>query len=176
MQKAATVSSTCYQCHYRAAALTFLPISCFVLLLKHNELQFLFLDEYIMYFSNAQRCRWRPAGWDVAVPMNTNGVQQGGGGGGEYWVTVCLNLYKVQQSIYLLDFQRKQGDQFTFMNFCALVSQNHHPHHLTRLFVMDRMIVVMIRCWYYLSCLASLYTCIYIRVGIAGRPATHLLL
>ncbi len=82
MQKAATVSSTCYQCHYRAAALTFLPISCFVLLLKHNELQFLFLDEYIMYFSNAQRCRWRPAGWDVAVPMNTNGVQQGGGGGG----------------------------------------------------------------------------------------------
>ncbi len=54
--------------------------------------------------------------------MNISGVH----GGGEYWITVCLTLYKVQQSIYLLDFQRKQGDQFTFMNFCALVSENHH--------------------------------------------------
>ena len=32
-----------------------------------------------------------------------------------------LTLYKVQQGIYLLDFQRKEGDQFSFMTLCAMV-------------------------------------------------------
>ncbi len=58
----------------------------------------------------------------------------GGSGGGGYWITTCLTLYKVQQSIYLLDFQRKKGDQFTFMNFCALVSKNSC---VTAFFLMD---------------------------------------
>ena len=35
-------------------------------------------------------------------------------------VKVALSLYKVQQSIYLLDFQRVEGDAFGFMKLCAM--------------------------------------------------------
>ena len=35
-------------------------------------------------------------------------------------VKVALSLYKVQQSIYLLDFQRLEGDALDFMKLCAL--------------------------------------------------------
>ena len=35
-------------------------------------------------------------------------------------VKVALSLYKVQQSIYLLDFQRLEGDAFDFMKLCAM--------------------------------------------------------
>jgi 5'-AMP-activated protein kinase catalytic alpha subunit len=35
-------------------------------------------------------------------------------------VKVALSLYKVQQSIYLLDFQRIEGDAFDFMKLCAM--------------------------------------------------------
>ena len=35
-------------------------------------------------------------------------------------VKVALALYKVQQSIYLLDFQRLEGDALDFMKLCAL--------------------------------------------------------
>ena len=38
-----------------------------------------------------------------------------------YRVIAGLTLYKVQQNIYLLDFQKKEGDQFTFMSLCALI-------------------------------------------------------
>lgn len=38
-----------------------------------------------------------------------------------YCCCAGLTLYKVQQNIYLLDFQRKEGDQFTFMSLCALI-------------------------------------------------------
>jgi hypothetical protein len=34
---------------------------------------------------------------------------------------VALSLYKVQQSIYLLDFQRIEGEPFSFMRLCALI-------------------------------------------------------
>ena len=34
-------------------------------------------------------------------------------------VTVNLQLYKVQQNIYLLDFQMLQGDVFMFITFCS---------------------------------------------------------
>jgi 5'-AMP-activated protein kinase catalytic alpha subunit len=34
---------------------------------------------------------------------------------------VALSLYKVQQSIYLLDFQRVEGEPFSFMRLCALI-------------------------------------------------------
>jgi len=36
-------------------------------------------------------------------------------------VKIALSLYKVQQSIYLLDFQRVEGDSFGFMKLCALI-------------------------------------------------------
>ena len=37
----------------------------------------------------------------------------------EYCITIGLTLYKVQQSIYLLDFQKIAGDPFSFMTLCA---------------------------------------------------------
>ena len=36
-------------------------------------------------------------------------------------VKIALSLYKVQQNIYLLDFQRVEGDAFGFMKLCALI-------------------------------------------------------
>jgi serine/threonine protein kinase len=38
---------------------------------------------------------------------------------GEYSVKIGLTLYKVQQNIYLLDFQKVTGDPFSFMTLCA---------------------------------------------------------
>jgi 5'-AMP-activated protein kinase catalytic alpha subunit len=37
----------------------------------------------------------------------------------EYSIKIGLTLYKVQQNIYLLDFQKKTGDAFCFMTLCA---------------------------------------------------------
>jgi hypothetical protein len=37
----------------------------------------------------------------------------------EYSVKIGLTLYKVQQNIYLLDFQKMTGDPFSFMTLCA---------------------------------------------------------
>lgn len=37
----------------------------------------------------------------------------------EYCIKCGLTLYKVQQSIYLLDFQKMTGDAFSFMTLCA---------------------------------------------------------
>lgn len=36
-------------------------------------------------------------------------------------IKITLSLYKVQQSIYLLDFQRVEGDAFSFMKLCAFI-------------------------------------------------------
>ena len=36
-------------------------------------------------------------------------------------VKIGLTLYKVQQSIYLLDFQRVEGDTFGFMKLCRRI-------------------------------------------------------
>jgi len=36
-------------------------------------------------------------------------------------VKIALSLYKVQQNIYLLDFQRVEGDAFGFMKLCAFI-------------------------------------------------------
>lgn len=38
-----------------------------------------------------------------------------GGRAKEYRVVAGLTLYKVQTNIYLLDFHKREGDQFTFM-------------------------------------------------------------
>ena len=37
----------------------------------------------------------------------------------DYSIKIGLTLYKVQQNIYLLDFQKKTGDAFSFMTLCA---------------------------------------------------------
>ncbi|KAL7555496.1 hypothetical protein ACA910_010969 [Epithemia clementina (nom. ined.)] len=37
----------------------------------------------------------------------------------EYSIKIGLTLYKVQQNIYLLDFQKMTGDAFSFMTLCA---------------------------------------------------------
>ena len=37
----------------------------------------------------------------------------------DYCIKIGLTLYKVQQSIYLLDFQKITGDAFSFMTLCA---------------------------------------------------------
>ena len=37
----------------------------------------------------------------------------------KYCIKIGLTLYKVQHSIYLLDFQKINGDGFTFMTLCA---------------------------------------------------------
>jgi 5'-AMP-activated protein kinase catalytic alpha subunit len=37
----------------------------------------------------------------------------------DYSIKIGLTLYKVQQNIYLLDFQKKTGDAFCFMTLCA---------------------------------------------------------
>jgi hypothetical protein len=36
-------------------------------------------------------------------------------------VKVALSLYNVQQHIYLLDFQKSEGDAFSFMKICAMI-------------------------------------------------------
>jgi len=42
----------------------------------------------------------------------------------DYTIIIALSLYKVQQHIYLLDFQKIEGDCFTFMALCAkIISQ-----------------------------------------------------
>ncbi|GMH72322.1 hypothetical protein TrVE_jg14158 [Triparma verrucosa] len=39
----------------------------------------------------------------------------------KYAIKIGLTLYKVQHSIYLLDFQKMNGDAFTFMSLCAAI-------------------------------------------------------
>lgn len=77
----------------------------------------------------------------VPVGSMTTGVTTGGGSSGammsvvdcddgrpvqipnlstpEYSIKIGLTLYKVQQNIYLLDFQKMTGDAFSFMTLCA---------------------------------------------------------
>lgn len=58
-------------------------------------------------------------GRDLGAGMGAGGGGSGGIGGraqgGGYRVVAGLTLYKVQMNIYLLDFHKREGDQFTFM-------------------------------------------------------------
>ena len=57
------------------------------------------------------------AAMDIVTDASSNMT-----GSGEYVdVKVALSLYRVQQSIYLLDFQRIEGDAFGFMKTCAMI-------------------------------------------------------
>jgi len=57
-------------------------------------------------------CRWRPSCLGIVDPDIP-----------DQWVYVSLQLYKVQSSIYLLDFQRAGGISgcFSFMRLCSLI-------------------------------------------------------
>lgn len=75
-------------------------------------------------------------GGEASTRGGAHGAGGGGGGGrpggigaraqgGGYRVVAGLTLYKVQMNIYLLDFHKREGDQFTFM-----VSQTYQPLHM----------------------------------------------
>jgi 5'-AMP-activated protein kinase catalytic alpha subunit len=62
----------------------------------------------------SQECRMRVItgdSWNYGSIPNLNTP--------EYCITIGLTLYKVQQNIYLLDFQKIAGDPFSFMTLCA---------------------------------------------------------
>lgn len=86
------------------------------------------------------QCMWKPdsdpstmrgtlkrAGYKMPVATASSGAESRGGVGGGlrgigpntreegYRVIAGLTLYKVQHNIYLLDFHKREGDQFTFM-------------------------------------------------------------
>jgi hypothetical protein len=67
-------------------------------------------------------------GVSADVPMNGMAVDsssQNSNGGRLFApqpkIKIALSLYKVQQNIYLLDFQRVEGDAFSFMKLCAFI-------------------------------------------------------
>ncbi|GMF45345.1 unnamed protein product [Phytophthora fragariaefolia] len=69
------------------------------------------------------KCRWQsppgdPNNQNVGAVMNQDELklqQQ------MQRIKIGLQLYKVQQHIYLLDFQRLDGNAFTYMNLCARI-------------------------------------------------------
>ncbi|KUF90846.1 Katanin p80 WD40 repeat-containing subunit B1 [Phytophthora nicotianae] len=66
------------------------------------------------------KCRWQsptgdPNGGAVMNPEEAKLQQQ------MQRIKIGLQLYKVQQHIYLLDFQRLDGNAFTYMNLCARI-------------------------------------------------------
>jgi hypothetical protein len=67
-----------------------------------------------MLSSYGLHCRWYPNS-DQGETGKKSGEKK------NFRVIMGLTLYKVQHAIYLLDFQRKEGDQFSFMTLCAMV-------------------------------------------------------
>jgi serine/threonine protein kinase len=60
-----------------------------------------------------------PGGMTVLSPTEGEFVVVPNLSTAEYSVKIGLTLYKVQQNIYLLDFQKMTGDPFSFMTLCA---------------------------------------------------------
>ena len=58
------------------------------------------------------KCRWQPTHYQGLPYSSAAGPARS---------KIGLQLYKVQPHIYLLDFQRLDGDAFTFMNLCARI-------------------------------------------------------
>lgn len=68
------------------------------------------IDDYGKLNSNEMKTKCVGTDDDVSIPdLSTK----------EYCIKCGLTLYKVQQSIYLLDFQKMTGDAFSFMTLCA---------------------------------------------------------
>lgn len=61
--------------------------------------------EWLIQDSYRIKCRWRVQGPDNET----------------IWIKIFLTLYKVQASIYLLDFLKVQGNPFDFMTLCARI-------------------------------------------------------
>jgi len=59
-------------------------------------------------------------GSQMQRPLSPGAMELDQGGGADI-VKIALTLYKVQQNIYLLDFQRVEGDAFGFMKLCARI-------------------------------------------------------
>ncbi|OEU16541.1 Pkinase-domain-containing protein [Fragilariopsis cylindrus CCMP1102] len=81
--------------------------------------------QWLQLSSYRIKCKWGPN----APKENFRGQVPGGDDGHHvavpnlstqnYSIKIGLTLYKVQQNIYLLDFQKKTGDAFSFMTLCA---------------------------------------------------------
>ncbi|DAZ93149.1 TPA: hypothetical protein N0F65_006348 [Lagenidium giganteum] len=62
------------------------------------------------------KCRWQAPAF-AAASREIQGAQQFRASS----IKIGLQLYKVQQHIYLLDFQKLDGNAFTYMNLCARI-------------------------------------------------------
>ncbi|TMW58966.1 hypothetical protein Poli38472_007111 [Pythium oligandrum] len=62
------------------------------------------------------KCRWQPTSQQLQQ-MQDEGDELPS----SLTVKIGLQLYKVQQHIYLLDFQKLDGNAFTYMNLCARI-------------------------------------------------------
>lgn len=63
------------------------------------------------------KCRWQAKGFPTgsdSSKLNSHLMAQS-------QIKIGLQLYKVQQHIYLLDFQRLEGNAFIYMNLCARI-------------------------------------------------------
>jgi 5'-AMP-activated protein kinase catalytic alpha subunit len=64
------------------------------------------------------KCRWQAKGFSSGDAMSGKMSPQLLA---QSQIKVGLQLYKVQQHIYLLDFQRLEGNAFIYMNLCARI-------------------------------------------------------
>ena len=69
--------------------------------------------------------RWRPnaapGGAEGAPPPASDATAANDRLKSGYCIKIMLTLYKVQQNIFLLDFQNVEGDCFGFMTLCAKI-------------------------------------------------------
>lgn len=84
--------------------------------------------EWIVVAPYRVKCRWQPKGFSQRVPSSTGNAEADYEAHVKYQqlqaqsrIKIGLQLYKVQQHIYLLDFQRLDGNAFTYMNLCARI-------------------------------------------------------
>ncbi|TYZ64719.1 hypothetical protein PybrP1_009372 [[Pythium] brassicae (nom. inval.)] len=86
--------------------------------------------EWIVVAPYRVKCRWQPKGAPPPprAPVGTGHADADYEAQVKYQqlqaqsrIKIGLQLYKVQQHIYLLDFQRLDGNAFTYMNMCARI-------------------------------------------------------
>lgn len=84
--------------------------------------------EWIVVAPYRVKCRWQPKGFPSRPPASTGHAEHDYEAHVKYQqlqaqsrIKIGLQLYKVQQHIYLLDFQRLDGNAFTYMNLCARI-------------------------------------------------------
>lgn len=77
------------------------------------------------------KCRWQPKGFSLGEAHMSRQLSDGSNNPdaaarlqqmqAQSRIKIGLQLYKVQQHIYLLDFQRIDGNAFLYMNLCARI-------------------------------------------------------